>query len=217
MNATKFSLFIHPGCLCDVFKGSRTWRLLGVVEVNITWSSTCTRPKYLHGVVLKFRGKFIFRNLYPAVCWRRQCTYECLFLLLYCPNFMNINWKSYLQIRLTLWETSISSGCLNWRCWGAVWTAERRSDRNLDAGLFSRSSSPIYRRRNTPSETILLLSSLVSLLVENKRLKPSETSVTVPQSTNVDFPKAVVLHQHRCEDLKFAQNISLSIVTQLHC
>jgi len=46
MNATKFSLLVHPDCPCDVFKGSGTQRLLVGVEVNITWSSLCTRPKW---------------------------------------------------------------------------------------------------------------------------------------------------------------------------
>jgi len=137
MNAIKFSLFVHPYCLCDMFKGSGTRPLLVGVEVNITWSSLCTRPKCLHGVVLtsKFRGKFILLNLYPAVCWRRHCTYGYLFLLLYCPNFMNINWKSYLQVRLKLWETSINSGCLNRGCWGGC--LDRRRTKWQKAGCRS--------------------------------------------------------------------------------
>jgi hypothetical protein len=99
MNAIKFSLFVHPDSLCVVFKGSQTWRLLDGVEVNITWSSTCTRPKCLHGVVLKFRDKFIFLNPYPAVCWHIHCTYECFFFpVVILPKFYEYQLKVLFAI-----------------------------------------------------------------------------------------------------------------------
>lgn len=50
-------------------------------------------PKFLHGVVLKFRGKFIFLNLYPAVCWRRHCTYEFFFSVVILPKFYEYQLK----------------------------------------------------------------------------------------------------------------------------
>jgi len=163
MNVMKISLFVHPDCVnCSSDLGRDVcW---SVSRLMLHGALCAIAPKCLH-------GKFIFLNLYPAVCWRRHCTYECCF----CSYTAQILWilteslickfalRSERQASYQAVEIEGDEG--------AVWIKEGRSDWKLDAGLFSRSSSPVDRWRNTRSETILLSSSLVSLLSENEGLK----------------------------------------------